>query len=108
MWDAKYFPSVRNLEHKNERSKIPVKEKVHMKLNEEMKKFIFGQQFWIRQVNRRNLEERRGLLERERRKIDKSSSTTDHDGVEPTLFRCVTPWKAFRATKKQSIPHVPH
>ncbi|CAN0361085.1 unnamed protein product, partial [Ectocarpus sp. 12 AP-2014] len=26
---------------------IPVKEKVHMKLNEEMKSFIYGQQFWI-------------------------------------------------------------
>ena len=33
-----------------ERVKIPVKEKVHMKLNKEMEKFIFGQQFWIRRV----------------------------------------------------------
>ncbi|CAM9498761.1 unnamed protein product [Scytosiphon promiscuus] len=32
---------------------IPVTEKVHMKLNEEMKSFIFGQQFWIRRVGRR-------------------------------------------------------
>ncbi|CAM9723101.1 unnamed protein product [Laminaria digitata] len=31
---------------------IPVKEKVHMTLNEEMKTFIFGQQFWIRQAEK--------------------------------------------------------
>lgn len=48
------LPSVRDFGHINmERVKIPVKEKVHMKLNEEMNKFIFGQQFWIRRAKTR-------------------------------------------------------
>lgn len=30
---------------------MPVSEKVHMKLNQEMKSFIAGQQFWIRSAD---------------------------------------------------------
>lgn len=34
---------------KHGRVEVPLTEKVHMKLNEEMKRFIAAQQFWIRQ-----------------------------------------------------------